>query len=437
MRNSRRVDESFGAFRFPLCAIFVLYRKHPPAALDGYAGGPASYRSGWDFRVSTASPLAASRFYHTKQDLGLVLADSAMWPGDLPRLLLHMGCGRVRGWPLSRQVTGRYISGRSAMVPCLPICITILSTTLRSPNKILSPAPPRRPAVITMAQHANDRASTHSVEKDLEKVDYIEVSTNKYANIGLTAEETDFYENFPEDKKKKMIRKIDFRLVPVLAVSRNEAPNCTSHSLADTRCQLLYLMAHIDRANIGNAKIEGMVEDLGMTGIQYNIALSLFFGQNIPSHPNSSNRLLTISQYVTSPPCSPSNQRILPGSPPIVDGMTDIRSRFHTSSLKVSSCQIHRLTLSGQLTCCVLTVPCNILLKKFKRPSTYIGILVVSWGIVMTFTGVVKDFAGLVTCRIFLGIAEAGFFPGVRIRGSEVCWKNHANDYHSMFILPA
>ena len=63
----------------------------------------------------------------------------------------------------------------------------------------------------------------------------------------------------------------------------------------------------------------------------------------------------------------------------------------------------------------LLEVPSNIILKKFKRPSTYIGILVVSWGIVMTFTGVVKDFAGLVTCRIFLGIAEAGFFPGVRI----------------------
>lgn len=70
-----------------------------------------------------------------------------------------------------------------------------------------------------MAQQANDRASTHSIEKDLERVDYIEFNNNKYANIGLTAEETDFYENFPEDKKKKMIRKIDFRLVPVLAVS--------------------------------------------------------------------------------------------------------------------------------------------------------------------------------------------------------------------------
>ena len=76
---------------------------------------------------------------------------------------------------------------------------------------------------------------------------------------------------------------------------------------------------------------------------------------------------------------------------------------------------MHRLDLNRQLTHCVSTVPCNILLKKFKRPSTYIGILVVSWGIVMTFTGVVKDFVGLVTCRIFLGIAEAGFFPGVGI----------------------
>jgi len=87
-----------------------------------------------------------------------------------------------------------------------------------------------------MVQHSNDRASTHSVEKDLEKVDHIEVNNNKYANIGLTAEETDFYENFPEDKKKKMIRKIDFRLVPVLAVSRHpQSHRATSnaYSLAD------------------------------------------------------------------------------------------------------------------------------------------------------------------------------------------------------------
>jgi hypothetical protein len=37
----------------------------------------------------------------------------------------------------------------------------------------------------------------------------------------------------------------------------------------------LYLICHIDRANIGNAKIEGMVDDLNMTGVQYNIVLAI------------------------------------------------------------------------------------------------------------------------------------------------------------------
>lgn len=48
---------------------------------------------------------------------------------------------------------------------------------------------------------------------------------------------------------------VDVRLVPMLAA--------------------LYLISHIDRANIGNAKIEGMVPDLGMSSLQYNIVLSI------------------------------------------------------------------------------------------------------------------------------------------------------------------
>lgn len=46
---------------------------------------------------------------------------------------------------------------------------------------------------------------------------------------------------------------------------------------------LLYLAAHIDRANIGNAKIEGMIEDLGMTGVQYNTVLSICERDSSPS----------------------------------------------------------------------------------------------------------------------------------------------------------
>jgi hypothetical protein len=40
---------------------------------------------------------------------------------------------------------------------------------------------------------------------------------------------------------------------------------------------VLYLLAHIDRGNIGNAKIEGMDKDLGLVGNQYNIASTIFF----------------------------------------------------------------------------------------------------------------------------------------------------------------
>lgn len=54
----------------------------------------------------------------------------------------------------------------------------------------------------------------------------------------------------------------------------------------------------------------------------------------------------------------------------------------------------------------LLEVPSNILLKKFKRPSTYIGILATCWGIVMTLTGVVQNFAGLMVVRILLGVFE-------------------------------
>ncbi|KAJ5165541.1 uncharacterized protein N7500_007371 [Penicillium coprophilum] len=131
--------------------------------------------------------------------------------------------------------------------------------------------------------------------------------------VGLTPDDADFYNNYPEEKRKKVFHKVDKRLIPMLAV--------------------LYLICHIDRANIGNAKIEGMVQDLKMTGLQYNT---------------------------------------------------------------------------------------------FKRPSVYLGLLVLIWGIVMTCTGLVQNFAGLMATRVLLGYTNqsrfafrpnmlfyrAGFFPG-------------------------
>jgi MFS family permease len=56
--------------------------------------------------------------------------------------------------------------------------------------------------------------------------------------------------------------------------------------------------------------------------------------------------------------------------------------------------------------------PSNIALKYFS-PSKWIARIMVSWGIVTICTAAVTTYGGLIAVRIFLGIAEAGFFPGV------------------------
>lgn len=63
--------------------------------------------------------------------------------------------------------------------------------------------------------------------------------------------------SFAHLDEKKILRKMDLRLIPMLA--------------------LLYLLSFLDRGNIGNARIEGLVEDLNMSGSQYNWCLTVFF----------------------------------------------------------------------------------------------------------------------------------------------------------------
>ncbi|KAJ5473815.1 hypothetical protein N7475_003381 [Penicillium sp. IBT 31633x] len=61
----------------------------------------------------------------------------------------------------------------------------------------------------------------------------------------------------------------------------------------------------------------------------------------------------------------------------------------------------------------------NVLLKRL-RPSVFIPMIMLAWGICMTFMGFVKNYAGLMAVRWFLGLAEAGLFPGVGYFLS--CW---------------
>ncbi|KXS95223.1 hypothetical protein AC578_1868 [Pseudocercospora eumusae] len=121
------------------------------------------------------------------------------------------------------------------------------------------------------------------------------------------------------DLTKQLLKKVDWRLIPVLT--------------------LLYLMSYMDRSMIGNARIAGLQDDLGLTDLQFNMCLTIFF---IP--------------YA------------------------------------------------------LLEVPANIMLKLLK-PRLWLTIITLLWGAVMTLSGLVDNYSGLLAARFFLGVTEAGFFP--------------------------
>ncbi|KAG9231111.1 MFS nicotinic acid transporter-like protein [Amylocarpus encephaloides] len=61
----------------------------------------------------------------------------------------------------------------------------------------------------------------------------------------------------------------------------------------------------------------------------------------------------------------------------------------------------------------------NVLLKRL-RPSIFIPVIMILWGICMLSMGFVKNWSGLMAARFFLGLAEAGLYPGVNYFLS--CW---------------
>ncbi|KAH1494184.1 hypothetical protein LV164_006794 [Aspergillus fumigatus] len=61
----------------------------------------------------------------------------------------------------------------------------------------------------------------------------------------------------------------------------------------------------------------------------------------------------------------------------------------------------------------------NVLLKRW-RPSRFIPAIMFGWGLCMTLMGVVHNWSGLMAVRWFLGLTEAGLFPGVGYFLS--CW---------------
>jgi MFS family permease len=63
--------------------------------------------------------------------------------------------------------------------------------------------------------------------------------------------------HFDPKAESRLRLKIDLCIVPTVAI--------------------LYLFCFIDRANIGNARLAGLEQDLGLTGYDYNAVLSIFY----------------------------------------------------------------------------------------------------------------------------------------------------------------
>lgn len=59
-----------------------------------------------------------------------------------------------------------------------------------------------------------------------------------------------------------------------------------------------------------------------------------------------------------------------------------------------------------------MQVPSNMFINRIPRPSLYISVIMLIWGLISTLTGMVKGFGGMVAIRFLLGFVEAAFLPG-------------------------
>lgn len=58
-------------------------------------------------------------------------------------------------------------------------------------------------------------------------------------------------------------------------------------------------------------------------------------------------------------------------------------------------------------------VPSNWIMKRYVRPSRWLSVLLCCWGLfTIGFSGV-QNYASVVVLRFFIGVFEAGFFPGI------------------------
>lgn len=146
---------------------------------------------------------------------------------------------------------------------------------------------------------------------------------------------------FNPKEERQLIWKCDLHVVPIL--------------------MLLYLLAFLDRINIGNARLQGLERDLQMKGTQYNHALFIFF----------------IPYVLCEIPCNLIMKKLAP------------------------STWISGIMVGWGMSICGL-----------PGSSSEILIIRAYLGIVTIGQGFVQTWSGLMACRFLIGVLEAGFLPG-------------------------
>jgi hypothetical protein len=211
---------------------------------------------------------------------------------------------------LSNLLVSHVLSFSTTFLLCIRFRITNMDEKPTTNRRSRSTSPSLAPHTQTTRKTSITSAHHHKKSAEIARIDALATAPG----VSMAS--------FAHLDEKAILRKMDLRLIPMLA--------------------LLYLLSFLDRGNIGNAKIEGLTEDLHMSGAQYNWCLTVFF-----------------------------------------------------------------------FTYAAFEVPSNLLLKKL-RPSIWLPTIMVAWGVVMTLMGIVQSYEGLLVARIFLGVTEAGLFPGVR-----------------------
>ncbi|KAF8160635.1 major facilitator superfamily domain-containing protein [Crassisporium funariophilum] len=94
------------------------------------------------------------------------------------------------------------------------------------------------------------------------------------------------------------------------------------------------------------------------------------------------------------------------------NGVTTARLKGMQQDLHINDLQYATVIAILFVSYCPAQIPSNMILNKVHRPSLYIGACTVLWGITSALTGITKNFAGIIACRVFIGLPEAAFYPG-------------------------